>query len=438
MSKLSNLPDAEPRLIIVNGDKLGIKTYGPDNGYPQRMLNLYNASGSAKMCANLCAAYLIGKGFEDLVFYSSVVNGKGITPDKLLRRVAHDKSKFRGFALHVNWNSIYEVDSVSYVPFEYCREGINENEGKIGVFKEWYKPPGAPRSKTNTEPTFIPLYNPDPVGIESQVNEAGGWENYKGQIYYISDDFETYPLATIDPVIDDVLAEIESSITRKNNLRNNFQLKHIWVEKGQVQEDEQEEEIVDGIRQFMGPDGKPISVVFSKDPEGKDIPELVPVTSSINDKLFQYTDQTARLSIYTQFGQPAVLHSDYLGASGFNEGQLPQSMDYYNSLTEPDRILLEEVFSEIFKRYKDKINPSNSYRITALESLKAGGNDIKVEEEDKRALIEIIGVGGTQALQSILADPATTADQKKNTLIIVFGLSEENASLLAGVTTSNE
>lgn len=435
MSTIKNLPDAAPRITVVDGNKLGIKTYGEDNGYPQRMLNLYNASGSAKMCANLCASYLIGKGFEDQYFYHAPINSKGLTPDKLLRRLANDKSKLRGFAIHINYNALYQIEDVSFVPFEHCRHGIEENTGKIGVLKDWYssKKGGARRSKSDV--TFIDSFNPDPAMIEKQVQIAGSWDAYRGQIYYHSDDFDTYPLATIDPVLDDVQAEIESATTRRNNLRNNFQLKHIWVEKGQLAADETYDEVVEGVRQFMGSDGKPVTVVFSEDPEGKDIPTLLEVKSQMNDKLFQYTDQAARGAVYTAFGQPAILHSDYMGTNGYNEGQLPQSMGYYNAFTEPYRILFEEVFTEIFNLFKNNVNPSGSYKITPLESISASGTDINTENIDNRTLIEVIGVGGTQALQAILADPATTAEQKKNTLIIVFGISEENAALLAGVST---
>lgn len=431
MARSKNIPNATPRLVSVDVSKYNVKGYGLDNGYPNRMLNLYNASGSAKMCASLCAKYLVGDGFENLDFYSVKINEKGLTPDKLLRRLADDDSKMRGYYVHVNYNAAYQKVSATYLPFEDCRFGVGEKEGMIAVWKHWYKHPEAGKITIDTEPEFIHIYNPDPVVIEAQALEAGGFENYKGQIMWVSKDFSPYPLATIDPVLDDVQAEIESAVTRRGNLRNNFQMKGIWIEKGQKLTERQEQEVVDNIRDFIGPEGNTVQVVFSDDPDGKDVPEFKDFDNKLNDKLFQYTDQSARLAIYTQYGQPAVLHSDYLGASGFNEGQLPQSMDYYNSLTRPDRIHLEEFFRELFSNWHEQINKEDNYKITPLATI---GNNIEIEAEDNRPLIEIIGVGGTQALQSILADTATTQEQKKNTLVVVFGITEENAKLLAGIT----
>lgn len=443
MSRIKNLADAPPRIVAVDVSKFAIRSYGADNGYPQRMLNLYNAAGSAKMCARLCARYIVGKGFEHKTFYDAAINDKGLTPDKLIRRLAIDKARFRGFAFQVNYNALYEISSVNYIPFEHCREGVkisdeNNKKGQIAISKNWYNSSNPKASKSVEDIYYLYKYNPDPEQIEKEISEVGGWENYKGQIFYDSDDFDEYPLATIDPVLDDVESEIESAITRKGNLKNNFRLKNIWVEKGIPADDAEEDKVVNGIKKFVGSEGDDLAVVFSKDPEGKDAPTLIPLTNALNDKLFQYTDETARLKIYTQFGQPAILHSDYQGTNGYNEGQLPQSMKYYNAYTDPDRILFEEVFTEIFNRFEYNINPEKLYALIPLDAIAATGEEIDTENVEEKPLISIIGIGGVQALQAILADAITTPEQKKNTLVIVFGLSEDQANLLAGITTEEK
>ena len=41
--------------------------------------------------------------------------------------------------------------------------------------------------------------------------------------------------------------------------------------------------------------------------------------------------------------------------------------DYYNTVTEPDRILMEEIFTDLFLNYIDpNINPSNDYSILPM------------------------------------------------------------------------
>ena len=44
-----------------------------------------------------------------------------------------------------------------------------------------------------------------------------------------------------------------------------------------------------------------------------------------------------------------------------------------------------------------------------------------------------LGVGGTQSLQSILADPTFSPEQKKNIIMILFGISEADADLMTAV-----
>ncbi len=431
MSRTADLPNAEPRLLEVDGKSLGIRPYDIDNGYPQRMQNLYNASSSAKMAANLCARYILGNGFENLDFYNVVIGkhkGLDVTPDSLLRVLAPDKAKFKGFGIHINYNALYEVDTVKYVPFEQIREGEGEETaGKWGVYKSWWSSKKGGKGIRKDSVTWIDGYNPDPGVIEQQVQAVGGWVNYNGQLFYYSDE-AGYPLATIDQVLDDVEAEIASAKTRKNNLKNNFQLKQIYIIKGQVQDDEQDEIEAKKVKDFMGPDGSPVMVVFSEREDGMDVPDVKPVTANVDDKAFAYTDQTVRAAIYQAFGQPAILHSDYQGTNGYNEGQLPQSMEYYINFTEPDRIVFETTFREIFKRFKTPVNTEDNYRIAPLQVL---GKDA-IEEEDTRPLIEILGVGGLQGLQAVLADPNTTPEQKKDQLVIVFGLDEVKAAKLAG------
>ena len=47
---------------------------------------------------------------------------------------------------------------------------------------------------------------------------------------------------------------------------------------------------------------------------------------------------------------------------------------------------------------------------------------------DTTLLAVTLGVGGTQALTSILADPLLNLEQKKGTLKVLFGLSDEQVN----------
>ncbi len=49
--------------------------------------------------------------------------------------------------------------------------------------------------------TFLDKYNPDEQVIKSQVLAVGGWENYKGQLFYFNPEVDDYPLIEADSVL---------------------------------------------------------------------------------------------------------------------------------------------------------------------------------------------------------------------------------------------
>lgn len=424
--KSTNLPSAEPRIKKVDVKSLGIKGYDEDNAYPQRIISLVNASSTTKQAIGIYAKFIAGGGFADKAFYKTKINRKGLTPDKLLKRVAKDYATFQGFALLVNWNALFQIDSIFYVPFENVRMGAKDTEfeGKYALCSDW---DGNPK-KAGMEWKYS--FNSIPDIIQAQVDAAGGWDSYPGQVYYVSADFEVYPLASCDAVVEPMQAEIASDRTSTKNLKNNFALKNIFVSIGEAESEEERDGFIENMKTFIGPDGE--QVMLCEAPNKDSVPQIMSVENSLNDKIFQYTDEKSARKIIRHYLQPAILHSITDGGY-FNQQQLQDSMDYYNGITKDERILIEEVFHEIFSLYREDINPTKNYQPIPLSYF-----EIADQADSDRLLIDVLGVGGTQALQGILADTATTPKQKKSALKIIFGLSEEDANELSGYDPNNE
>ncbi len=60
----------------------------------------------------------------------------------------------------------------------------------------------------------------------------------------------------------------------------------------------------------------------------------------------------------------------------------------------------------------------------------------KPEKQAASNLASVLGVGALQSLQNIVTDPTLTAEQKRNMLIIIFGIDEESATRMT--TTESE
>ena len=119
-----------------------IVNYDQGNDYPQRVLRIINDSGRASMCCDLYSRFLEGQGFEEDGLNKVVVNRKDVTAWDLLQKITEDYSKFHGFAIHVKYNLQFDVASLEYVPFHYCRIGAPDDDeyvGKIAVYDNWDK-----------------------------------------------------------------------------------------------------------------------------------------------------------------------------------------------------------------------------------------------------------------------------------------------------------
>jgi hypothetical protein len=368
MPRITSLADTDALLINISVSQYNIQTYDVDNAYPQRMQRLINACSVARQAVNILSKFTVGQGFDTEKsgdFYKQKVNSKGMTPDKLLRRTAMDKAEMRGFALHVNYNALFQIVSVNYVPFEHCRLGSGINEGKICVYPAWERRLFG-KSIAYSDIKVIDRWNPDPVVISAQVKAAGGWNNYKGQVYWYSDYFEEYPVSSIGSVLTQVLGHIASAKTTTNNLKNNFALKMLYIEKGKFADEDERRDFQNNMQTFIGPTGLPLAIVDVESEE--QIPELIKVDSALNDKLFEYSDSKIKKDIYQAFAQNGVLHSDMEG-TGFNSQNLRDIYAAYNGYTNDERIIMEEVFGEIFSRFVRPINPSGDYTIKRLQYL---------------------------------------------------------------------
>jgi hypothetical protein len=91
---------------------------------------------------------------------------------------------------------------------------------------------------------------------------------------------------------------------------------------------------------------------------------------------------------------------------------------------------LTGLISNYFTLYQQGNITRNEYLQRIGENPVPGGDNYITESGDSTPLAVKLGVGGTQSLQLILADPNIDPESKINTLVILFGLSKEDATLM--------
>lgn len=401
----------EKRITSLDNKSLGIVNYDIDNLYPQRLNDIVNNSGTAVTCLRMYSKYVMGGGAKDETFYKAKVNSKGLTVDKLIRKIVWSKGKFNGVAIHVNYNGLLQIVEASFVPFEYCRlipEDDSENAGKIGIYDDWAKTKRKSIDKKKID--FINAYNPKT--ILDEVEEAGGWENYKGQVLYWTAEGMEYPLAPYDSVLEDMMTEGQLKLFKNNTASKNFLASHLLI-VGKSESDEDAEEFDDNLRRFQGGDGAGTLLVLERENSDEQI-ELKKVDIQNYDKLYEYTENSSRDSIIKNFLIPPVLLLRTAGSLGTSK-EISDASDHYNTITYDDRLVIEEILKEIFSKFYYNICPSDDYSILP----------IKYKESYDSEIIN--------SSTTIISSSTMTTEQKKGSLIVLCGFNEAQANQMLGL-----
>ncbi len=371
------------RIPVADATNLDIQSYGKGNNYPQMILQLIGASSNAKSCVGRYAKFIRGAGFQDVLFYKSVINTKGQTCDTLLRLCSDDLAKFGGFALHVNYNLLCEISSVEHIPFEDCRLGIDDDLGyisKIAIHPDWTMVKGKKRIKRPSKSTitYTDVFNPNTDIVLSQIIASGGIENYKGQTLYVSKDgYMVYPSAIYDSAITDISTDEGLANVRYRNVRNNFLPMGMYVyRKGQkVMVEDKDGNLVEGTEYQNGFDAEKFKA-FQGDSEackiigvgledGDEKPEFVEFPTKNFDKEFTITKDATAEEIYAAFNQE-VFYRIRSGALGFSNDIINDAFNFYNAMTIDERVLMEQSFRSVFSHFADPVNQTNDYSLIPL------------------------------------------------------------------------
>jgi hypothetical protein len=369
------LVDVDNRLNIKYNGVDGIYSWGADNAYPQLVKSLTNSSVTAKQCVDLNAKYIYGKGFDfvskTVDKNSLIVNKKGINVNQLLRIVSREFSEQNNTFLHVNYNALYEIISVDLLSSLDVRIGKSDSSGYSGkfvVYDNWDKVKGKKIDKKDFN--IIDKFNPNPIIIEAQVEAAGGWNKYKGQILHITADFnELYSLSDIDSVLYDADSEFQAALFKNNGLRKGFFGAKLFVTKP-FQSDSERRDFEATIKDLKGSENSSGVLLLEAKLESDNLAEHIliqNIDSNIDDKQFESSEQSSAKNIRKAFGVPSILVEDGDNSIFGNSGELlkvSKLLHWENK--EEERNIITDAFQLLFSKFHIPINPSNDWTITPV------------------------------------------------------------------------
>lgn len=330
--KLTNLPKAAPALDPKFLKNLGIKSYDADNLYPQNVRNIVLNSKTGNGCLERYADYLEGRGIASGPLAGFIINLDGETLADMHAQVSGDYATHEGFAIHVNYNIYGGITSLHHVPFENVRIMEPDEEGfvrKVALHPDWtgqLTRNGKQVKIAKDSIDYLDVFNPDPEVVLSQIQEAGGPQFYKGQIFYYSSlGFMLYPYAKFHAVLADMSTDEGLSNIMNRNVRNNFLPAGAFVRlKSQsIQDPDGDDynsdngEYADDLAALQG-DTEALKfldiTVESKD----EMPEFVNMQGNNYDKDFTATAAEIKDCIYSAFGQEGwlAIRNGKVGFSG--------------------------------------------------------------------------------------------------------------------------
>jgi hypothetical protein len=420
------LPQIERRIFVRPNQTFGILNYDLDNAYPQRMLELVAASPTAKDCWTKRGKFIAGNGFEEPELGKQIINQKGLTLAKLLKAVAVDKALFTGFGIHVNYNANFKITSVNYVKFEDIRMGDTdspETNGKYALYSDWGRKTW--KNIMRSKITFLDKYDPDPQMIESQIMAAGGWNQYKGQLFYFNPEVDDYPLIEADSVWEDFETEAGIKIFNNREVTTGFLPSTMLFMQSRREEADNSRpdserpygnmpsQLEKDLGAFQGAkSAQKIIVIEYEDETSK--PEFQPYSIQNNDKLFETTEKSVEARIIKGFSVPKELINSENSSGLSNGGEKKEAIREFNDNTAPDRLELSETFAEIFSHYCLDINPPGNWNIIPVPANVAD---------------DVTGIkAGASINQLLLADLPT--ETKIATLVYAYGFKQAEAQAM--------
>ena len=422
----------DKRFELRNDKSFGIQSYGASNDYPQQIMEIVDASGTGKSCVGIYSKFISGKGFEDIDFYRKVVNKLGHTNDYIVDQISKDYAEFGGFAIHVNWNANYQICELQHIPFEQVRfKALDPDSGrfdKVALHHDWGRRFLMLRKWNKNDIHFIDFFCPDPVIIQEQVDAAGGWANYKGQIFYFSNEGErVYPLPIFDSVLTDMNTEEGIANVSNRNARNNFLTAGMLINKvsdnsspadldqartpDEKEREENKGELETSFKEFQG-DERACKIIYVEVGSDEEKPEFVSFKATNYDKEFNVTLASSQSNIGKAFNQPPILRAENVGAN-FGADLMLNAYNYYNSVTQNERLALERVFATLFQHWSEPT--SGNYSITPLSY------------EVEMTLADRLGDSQLKEIILLLNDKTLLFEQKVSICKTLFGLSDEES-----------
>ena len=295
------------RIANIRNTTQEILSWDNDNKYPTRVSNSLDASPTGVMCFRKMVAFLLGKGFEDTSLNTRIVNYKRQTVFNLLSQLVKDLAKYNCFHIHINYNLNLEAVSLTRINPKFVRLGLPDSMGfspKVAIHPNWdFQNHESP--DRNPIVDYINVFAPENVAL--QIEQAGGIDKYRGQVYSYWGEEQSYPLALYDNVVNDLAIDALMSQKYLGDINAGFSPNVIFFFRERLS-DEDYNQKVNRYNASVGPNGN--RVMMFDGVEDKEAVWMETIDPAVHDGQFEETSRQVRSRIMRAFGQIPILHGE--------------------------------------------------------------------------------------------------------------------------------
>jgi len=369
----------EKESVEVYNPRLGVIFNGENNMEPVVVENLIDSSPTASQCAWIYETFLGGGGFEtDLSAVNIAPDGSVFpySPVHFLFDVCEPLSKHQAIPILICYNALYEKDHFKIIPNHQVRFGkkdSNDYAGKILVSKK-----GWGRHLKKDEIDVFDVYNPNPDVIEAQVEAAGGWDNYKGQILYFNlSNKSLYGRSLILPAY--TFADTENQLGLYYNSTTKRSFEDITIVRHKAFDKESDKvTFYKNLKELSGLENSSSKFVLEDEwnDETKETGKYKfdTIKNEVKPDKFAHFEQASANYIRKVFKNiPSQLVDYVTGKLGNTSGEdLVKAQGIYNSYISRDQEKIEILFRELFRNYKEDINPQKLWTIKQYKLMDDG------------------------------------------------------------------
>lgn len=359
--------------------------------------------------------------------------------DDIYRKAANDLTLYGGFALDIVYGKGHKViTDVYHIPFNKLRIGNIDNYGNITEL--WYSNDWKNYRKEGNKPVKKSVYSKD--------------NKEPSQIMYVKpyrSGVSLYPLPTYIGALEYINIDSEVATFHLAHLQNGmFPSVMINFNNG-VPTDDKKAEIYKKFQEKFQGSAKAGTFMLNWSDDASKAATIIPVSAGDLDKQFIQLNDMILQNILSghKIVSPLLVGIKTEGQLGGANELANAYQIYMTSVIEPLKTLILNPINEIiaFNGGKEVFVIKSSpikflFSETVLQGILSkdemreiiGYEALQIGEQKETPLIEILGIGGTQALQSILADATMSPEVKRGILSVIFGLSEEQINKMIIIT----